>query len=376
MKKVGIITIMDNINYGNRLQNYAMEKFLESCSFEVYTIPHIGFKDWYYVRKDKAQYLRQLLYKIKPLVWIVHKLKGKRLETQKEIECSDREVKFKEFNKVRLHLSEFIIDKEPITRALARGYDYFVTGSDQVWNPLYNNAKYVMYLRFAPKRKRIAVAASFGMSDIPDEHKKIVARYLRGMRYISVREDSGREIVEKYTGKTCDIIMDPTLLVPISVWKEFVKDISLKLPERYIVVYFLGDISSRRKEYIERLAERNICKIIWLNVKEHPEYYSVDPSEFVYILKCAQFIVTDSFHGCVFSILFHKQFCVYRRDGYKYDMFDRICTLLKMTNLTSHIQEDSFNVIEDISEEQYVKIDTIISVKRKQAINKLLKVMV
>lgn len=306
---------------------------------------------------------------------IVHRLKGKQKEQNREsknVNLLSREINFKKFNNTKFHNEKYLIRRMLINPWHLSKYDYFVTGSDQVWNPVYKLVKYVMYLRFALKRKRIAVAASFGMSDIPEECQEIVARYLKGMHYISVRENSGKKIVEKYTNHSCDVFPDPTLLISKDAWNVLIKDIKIDLPKRYMMVYFLGDFCAARKTFIEVAAEKYNCEIVWINDDEHPEYYTIDPAEFVYVLKHSQMVVTDSFHGCVFSIVFQKRFAVFRREGYQYDMFDRIETLLNAVGLESQIKEDYSAEIAKISKEKYIAADRIISEKR-QAVRKTLK---
>ena len=378
-KKVGIITILDEINYGNRLQNYAMEKLFEKLGYEAFTVPHISFQDWFYVRKDKKQYIRQKLYRIRVLVDVVHLLKRKKKVDHIEDEISkygERKKNFKIFNETELHMEKEVINKEPISNKLSKRYDYFVTGSDQVWNPSYGNAKYVMYLRFAPKRKRIAIAASFGMTNIPNEHTKLVKKYLNGMKYISVREVSGKKIVEKYTGKTCDVLLDPTLLVPIDTWNNLINGNIFSFPEQYMVAYFLGNISEQRKQFVYEVAKIKGLSVVWLNNDDYSEHYSIGPKEFVKALKNAQMVVTDSFHGCVFSILFKKQFVVFKREGYAYEMFDRIETLLNMVDLTSQIKNDYSVEYNTISCKKYTEIENVLIKKRLEAESIIRSVMI
>ena len=303
-------------------------------------------------------------------MWIVHKIKGKRLKpsnSKESLGITNRKNKFNDFNTEFLHLDNYVIKRRMVGLALNKRYDYFVTGSDQVWNPLFEWSKYIMYLRFAPKKKRIAISASFGIPEIPREHQRIVARYLKDMNYISVREASGSRIVEKYTGKKCDILMDPTLLVTRYTWNELTKNTSINTPEYYIAVYFLGSVSSKKEECIKEIAQNNKYEVVWLNSEKSPEYYSISPADFVSVLKHAQLIITDSFHGCAFSIIFKKQFVVFRREGYTLDMFDRIKTLLELVGLTSQIKEDCTASYNEISDDMFLQVEIVLQEKRLEA---------
>ena len=369
-KKVGIITIIDSINYGNRLQNYAMERLLYNLGLEAYTIPQIYFEDRDCLFDYISLSIKKYLYNLKGLVRIVHRIKGKKSEksdTKENTGITIRKKKFTTFNESYLHLDNYVIYSRTIGSELKNRYDYFVTGSDQVWNPLFKWSKYIMYLRFAPKHKRIAISASFGIPEIPREHQRIVARYLKDMNYISVREASGSRIVEKYTGKKCDILMDPTLLVTRYTWNELTKNTSINTPENYIAVYFLGSVSSKKEECIKEIAQNNKNEVVWLNSEKSPEYYSISPADFVSVLKRAQLIITDSFHGCAFSIIFKKQFVVFRREGYTLDMFDRIKTLLELVGLTSQIKEDCTASYNEISDDMFLQVEKVLQEKRLEA---------
>lgn len=369
-KKVAIITIDDLSNYGNRLQNFAMQEILKSFECEVSTIRVSLFQDLYYLwPRNKKYCIKQYLYSYDCIKYLVHKIKGRKTESfqkniKKDIPKVERRIAFEKFNEKFIHYDTNRIVSEPIKKKLYKKYDYVVTGSDQVWNPLYGLPKCAMYLRFVPKRKRIAIAASFGVSNIPQEHLDIVKKYLKGMKYISVREISGQKIVKELTGNKSDLIMDPTLIVEPKVWGEVMEDATANLPEHYILTYFLGEVSSKKKESIEKIAQQKNCEVIWMNSEACRDVYNWGPENFLKAVHGCEYFFTDSFHGCVFALLFHRQFKIFYREGNQLDMFDRIRTLLNIVGLESQIAKNELRDIGFIERERFEKADAILEKER------------
>lgn len=380
-RKVGIVTIDDPVNYGNRLQNFAMQEMLKSLGYEPHTIRVLSFRDLYYLWPQNKKYcIKQYLYSVRALRYIVYKIKGKRIgEEQANTKNlginSERSVSFEKFNQTFIQHTDSVIRSEPIEKRFYRNYKYLIAGSDQVWNPTYGLPKCAMYLRFAPKRKRIAIAASFGISEIPQEHLKIVKKYLNGMKYISVREESGQKIVKELTGRECDLIMDPTLMVFPDIWGKIEKYADAKLPQRYMLTYFLGEVSEEKRKYIQNIAHKKGCELIWMNSEEDRDVYNWGPENFLKAIRNCECFFTDSFHGCVFSILFHRQFLVFQREGDQRNMFDRIHTLLSRVDLENQIVKSiDDRMVEDktIAEPQFEKADFVLE-KERARVQKILK---
>lgn len=371
MLKVGIITINDPINYGNRLQNYAMQSFLESLGYYVETIPNKKYEDKYYRRKNVKKTVMNKIYVIYYYMWRVYKffrhekIQDEKTERRKAL-LEERAKNFQNFNASYIKSHHYVIKREYVPRKVREKYDYFVVGSDQIWNPNYKFGKHTTYLQFAPPQKRIAIAPSFGVEQIPEKHRELIARYLKGMQYISVRETSGQKIVNELIGQECDIIIDPTLLVPQSEWDDLVNDCNANLPEKYVLTYFLGDLSPERKIYIEKYAKKNNLPIININNVEESEVFVWGPDIFLKAIKHCCYFFTDSFHGCVFSILFHKQFSVFQRMDNQENMFGRIETLLSLFGLMKCKVNGYMKLHEDISEKEFEKADEIINKKRKE----------
>ena len=238
-------------------------------------------------------------------------------------------------------------------------------GSDQVWNPKFDRLSDVDLLSFATPEQRISFSASFGISELPENSKEKAKRELEKFKAISVREDRGKEIVEELTErKDVQVLVDPTMLLTSEEWDKVAKKPEQLKTDKYILNYFLGEISEKRKKEIERIAKENNCEIINILDKNSP-FYQTGPSEFLYLEKNAFLICTDSFHSSVFAILYNRPFVVFDREDSNVKMNSRLDTLLKKFKLENRWYKDK------ITEEQ-LKVDykesyIILKEERKKA---------
>ncbi len=306
---IGIITINDNNNYGNRLQNYAVQLALKNLKNNAVTIKNDAFSN------TKKLYLLRIL--------------KNRNNKGTYSDYINRASNFAQFNK-NIKFS----DKKVSAYSKLKNYDYVVTGSDQVWNPTFGRLRDVDLLTIVPGNKRIAFSASFGVNDIPDKLKPEVAKELSKFKAISVREDRGKEIVEELTGrKDVEVLVDPTMLLTAEEWDKVSKKPKMLKTDKYILNYFLGDLSDERRKEIDRVAKEKNCEVINILDKNSP-FYECGPSEFLYLEKNAFLICTDSFHSCVFAILYNTPFLVFDREQKNLvSMNSRLDTLLSKFKL-------------------------------------------
>lgn len=179
-----------------------------------------------------------------------------------------REYNFKKFNDRYINSAfDYKIKKDLNDR-----YDYFIAGSDQIWNPSFVDLKNE-FLQFADRNKRIAYAASFGVSEIPADKVEIVKKGLEGIDYISVREQAGSKIVKDLTGRDVPVLVDPTLLLTSEEWEKVMERPVWYRDEKYILVYFLSKLPDKIKKDIQNLAEKYKLKIVDLMDKENIDYY-------------------------------------------------------------------------------------------------------
>lgn len=309
--KIAIITITRGYNLGNRLQNYAVQKCLQKYAVDVVTLKNVLYKE------------QQPKYKIKSFIKkILYFNKNKRVKS------------FEKFNKEYINFSNFEISNEKILLEKLSKFNYFICGSDQIWNPNYPENAKVNFLDFCDNNKKISFAASFGSSNVPVDRKEEIKKYLDGFKSISVREEEGKKIVEELTGrKDAKVLVDPTMLLSKNEWDEISSPINLDKNKKYMLCYFLGNITDEYEKVIKKIALDNNFEIINIFDK-NSKYYSVGPSEYLYLMDKVEFVASDSFHACVFSIIYSKPFLVFDRvDASIVSMNSRIDTLLSKFEL-------------------------------------------
>lgn len=359
--KVGIVTIVDYKNYGNRLQNYALQEVLKSLDTDVETIVNIPYNSQKNLPLLSRYWNRIIELGISGNVdRIKEKLKGE----PKEKLLKKKKQAFREFTNEWIDETDFKVDPLNIPENLGELYDYFVTGSDQVWNPNYRNGSAFDFLTFAPKRKRIAYAPSFGVSNIPDAYKEKYTKWLSEMNALSVREDAGAALINRLTGRDVPVHVDPTVLLTKEKWETFAKQSSVRPEKKYLLTYYLGKISNDKKQLIDDLAIENDLEIVNLSSYRDEKYYDIRPDEFVDMIQHADIFLTDSFHGAVFSILLETPFVIFNRVSKVPSMNSRIDTLLDKFQLSNRKygfleKEELFDIdfshVPNILEEERIK---------------------
>lgn len=314
-----IVTIYDRSNYGNRLQNYAVQCVMEKMEVKAETV--IFEKDILTWKKYLKYYLQKLF---------CYRLPGDAYYWKymiPHIRC------FEKFNKKYINTLKWDMLSKSIDKI-----DYFILGSDQVWNPSwYDNLpiKKEMYLlTFARPDQKVCFSPSFGLEELPNRWKPWFREKLLFFPKLSVREESGAEIIRKLTGKEAEVLIDPTMMLDAEDWMKIArkpKKVDCAIP--YILTYYLGGRSERVNTDIERYATENGLAVWHLLDRERPDVYEAGPREFIYLVAHASLILTDSFHACVFSFLFRKPFLVYPREGRESRILSRMDTLLKKFDL-------------------------------------------
>lgn len=366
MRKIGIITLNGYYNYGNRLQNYALQEILKKLNFKVETI--IKENE---ISVNKNQILKRISRLIEyPMPIIFNSLSNKVLEILFRNRIKKRTDIFKEFSKKYINETDFTISINSIPKELPNNYDFFVVGSDQVWNPYFQKGSPIEFLTFAPVEKRIAYAASFGVSSIPEEYQDLYRNYLSQIKYISVREYAGAKIIKDLTNKQVDVVLDPTLLLSKNEWLEISEAPSDKPVKNYLLTYFLGDISRKRKKYIRNIACKYDLEIVNLASIFHKNGYLTGPSEFIDYINSASLFFTDSFHGAAFSIMLNTPFIVFDREGKSPSMNSRIETLLNTFDMKMRYF-DNFNDDVDLLNVDFSQVESILLKEKTKSLNYL-----
>ena len=369
--KFGVITLVSD-NYGNKYQNYAVEQLMaqygEVTSYAVaplYAAPASERKKSSRLTPSyiKSALTARMMYRyditcvdrglLRNLLYVqMHKAQ---LLNLKKL----RAERFGEFSRKHLHISETVLDRLN-TGDLWREKDFFLCGSDQIWNPNYKTTSELAFCAFAPERT-VCIAPSFGVSQIPEHRKEDYARWLGNIRTLSVREAAGQKIIKELTGRDAELLLDPTMALPAAQWEDLAKKPENELPKEYIACYFLGKITKSYRRKIRRLAKEKDLPVVMLFDITSPAYYAYDPAEVLYTIRHARYVLTDSFHGSVFSVLFHKDFSVFLRDEGTVTMNSRLETLLERFSL-----QDRFGVAgcPEIAPERWERVDAVLETER------------
>lgn len=317
--KIGIITIVDLTNYGNRLQNYALSHYLRTrfgCKTTTLTsCPEKAFYDGDFVLWVKNQVAQALC--------VFPRLAEKRF--------GNGITRWQNFSTwTRRHIptkTYYACDALPDT--ISREYDLFFAGSDQIWNYRFPSTRFQDYfLKFAESGKKVAYSASFGVAEIPPQWQQCYRDGLSDFSRISVREDAGQRIVSQLLGVDAPVLIDPTMLLTREEWLRVAKKPRVDCSRPYVLKYYLGEESGEDK--IDRWAEENGYAVYPLLDDQIPALYSAGPGEFLSLIANAALVASDSFHAIVFSIIFQRPFLVYSRRGSEEvtTMTSRLDTLL------------------------------------------------
>lgn len=348
MKKIGLVTIIDNNNYGNRLQNYALYKYL-SKKYDVKTIKNFPENENHFCKKS----LKKILNKLHYFKLIITK--------QNNI---FRIISFKNFNK-----NICFTHKNYSSYELNRlDYDYYIAGSDQIWNPYHGRLTRIDLLHGVKSNKRISYAASFGVNEITENNYiNRIKEDIPNFKSISVRENEGRKIIEKLTKREdVEVLIDPTMLLTSKEWDEVSAKPKMLKTNRFILNYFLGDLSENRKKSIEKIALENNCEIINILDKNSP-FFKCGPSEFLYLEKNAFLICTDSFHSCVFAIIYNRPFIIFDREQEGVEsMSSRLDTLISKFKLQNRKYNEKEITLENIHHD-YKEAYKILEEERKKS---------
>lgn len=313
--KIGIVTIMDYTNYGNRLQNYAVSHVLrrkfgcDAVSLAAYK--EKAFYDGHYIPWLKDQIARKTC--------VFPEFAERRFGPN-----ITRSTNFRSWSRKFIPNRNFYGCKA-LTEELNREYDMFFAGSDQIWNYHFSSNRFDDYfLRFAEDRKKAAVSGSFGVESIPDEWKQTYIGGLSSFAHLSVREEAGQRIIKELIGRDVPVLIDPTMALTKEEWKAVARKPRVDTSKPYVLKYYLGDDDGS----IDAWAAENGYEVYPLLDPSRPELYSAGPGEFISLIENAALVCSDSFHCCVFSILFERPFAVYARRGTGNYMTSRLDTLL------------------------------------------------
>ena len=341
--RIAQLTLNVYDNYGNMLQKYALYRTLKKFAEEVEVL-------WHPITKVFTPYELELN----------RQAVGNLRDTA--FKCV-RENRFKEFNDANIQ-TRFDL---PYLADIADEYDYFVVGSDQVWNPQFKVPG--RFLEFVPREKRIAYAASIAISELPENVKETYRQRISEMPHVSLREKEGCDIVEKLTGKRPLHALDPVFLLTADEWREMAKPPlwlnQKKYEHGYLLSYFFGGGIPKQ---VRALANKLGLPVINLLDRNNFNHYITNVEEFLYLTDHATLICTLSFHATAFASIFKRPFIVYLSQRAITERFSRVGSLLELFNLSDRVTDAKLNIkIADPLKIDFARRDEVLPLERAKA---------
>lgn len=363
MKRIGIVSCYFQHNYGSMLQALATQMALDKLNYENETVDISGFN--HEIKKAKLLYFAKASLTSDILLSKLGMAKNVLIKKFSKNEYAAmsriRAEKFDDFSKKRFRKSPKYTSKKELGDSCKENYSSVLVGSDQLWLPGNIAADYYT-LNFVPETvNTIAYATSFGQSSLPKDSSRKAALFLKKIRHIGVREESGQKLVKELAGRDVPVVCDPTLLFTGEEWLSIQKDEPI-VEDKYILCYFLGNNPPHR-EFAKRLRQATGCKIVALThldefVKSDEGYadetpYNVDPADFLNLIRNATYVCTDSFHCSVFSMLYKKVFFTFRRYARKTKSStnSRLDTLFRLAGVSGRILEGTEDIQKCLSME-------------------------
>lgn len=362
MKEIAVITFHRAHNFGSVLQTYALQFCIKSLEEEIGEDIEYKVIDLF---TEKQEQLYSVLKKndclkniIKNIIVLPH---YKKLNVKYS--------KFNSFLEKNFYLTKRYKNEEELRRNPPRA-DYYISGSDQIWNVRSMDFSLSYYLDFVEKGRKISYSASFGPLEIDwSRHaEKKISRYLKEYEYISVRENGSADNIKKLTGKTCETHVDPTLLLEKEQWRKIQSNANYN-DGKYILLYCLEPTKKqlRLAEAVSRKFGLPIVVLRYNNKNDmfnhYVKKYDSGPEDFLAYIDHAALVLSSSFHGTVFSIIYHKPFYVF--DGIE---DNRISDILMKMDMT----ERSLGSIKDVQRVNLLmpdsqRIDTVLESERERS---------
>ena len=323
-KEVCITTWFGTENYGSNLQAIGLEKTIQNLGYKV------SFLRNFNVMPFQFRHPRLLLTKI---INRINKRKSVEFFSRENYEITDkRKKRINDFNKRYFNTRSFRTSEQ--WNDAIKHKMIFACGSDIIWNPArgYPDFRFLDFAYYAGLN-RFSYASSIGAMSLPRKYFSAYKRYLGSMKAVGVREQSVADMLAPIIGCPVEQVVDPTLLLTKEEWKEFSNsaELSIQIPaEGYVLCYFVMN-DMRYWDYVKKIKDQTGLQIIVLPMHENDETqpYTIlmdgTPYEFTWLIRNAELICTDSFHACVISMIFEKEFYLLRRErkseDAKYDDF-------------------------------------------------------
>ena len=330
MKKVAILTEHRARNHGSCLQAYALQQALIKLGYD----PEIIDYRPQAIEDTFGVFIKSLLRDcgknpIKIAMFFANALIFSPLRI-----C--REFKFYRYRKNKFRLSAKHYSKIDESAAKNLQYEAYICGSDQIWNPRITKGMDPVYFAapFDASARKLSYAASIGLAELPEKDAADFVRLLTPLDTVTVREPSAVGLINSLCDKPVEVVLDPTLLLEPKQWKDFISERSAS-NKKYILVYSLM-VDDSMISYANDLGKKTGLPVMFFDLrrrygKHSMSKYTADPVDFLRYVHDAEYVVTNSFHGTVFSIIFEKQFICVPMQG----------TSSRMVDLLTHLGLDN-----------------------------------
>jgi hypothetical protein len=377
MKRIAICTLFHkNYNYGGVLQAYATQKVLADKGYEAEIISFDDAKSVNPIYPTNLSRIKQ--YSVIEVVKKISEIINKKYNTGLQKKLQIRYSLYKDFVKRNVSVSKIYSDEN--INDIGKSYDVFISGSDQVWNPNAVNNLYLQNFQLKEGAKRISYAASIGRDGLSKWECNIMIPLISKFDYISVREKSAKEILKRHIdSKDISVVCDPTILLPSVKWDEVACERMIQDP--YVIMYAFSECRFIN-HLIDYYRNKGIKCYYIPYAKNSPNsfdekyhitpLFDVGPSQFISLIKHSEMVVTDSFHGSVFSVIYNKPFIVFERDNNnnKTSKNCRIYDLLNTLKLSNRlVTESDIPWTESID---YTTTNSIINEMRNMSLNWLI----
>lgn len=358
MKKIGILTHPLRTNYGGVIQNYALQSAIKSLGYDVQTIDWQDDKSIVYILSSwvKRNFFHYVLRRKEiPTNLFLNLTRGQFIYISSNIQ---------KFINNRISLSAHISMKKNISRINDWNYDALIVGSDQVWLKSFVPMMFLDFIR-NDKIRKIAYAASFGKDEwtYSEELTNVCSKYAKRFNAISVREESAIALCDKYLSVKAEHVLDPTMLLSKEDYSELIGEDKGDLGA-YLMTYILDrstektKISNEVKEYFQlrQLTFDNNSEI-WRPFRDNSDLIVKPIESWLKGFRDSSFIVTDSFHGVVFSIIFNKQFIAIGNNRRGMSRFTSILNLFELEDRLITIDVDIVDYLKNIKKIDYEKVN-------------------
>ena len=332
--RIAIFTMMEGMNYGQSLQNYALQEVLSSFSDAEHDVKAESVRNMFWSQYSPFTYwlTAEECFQHPYLPEVMKQVPAQAVPWWLGRELL-RHRAFHQFAEENQRMSAIKVTQEHTqadTEAVRDAYDWVVVGSDQIWNGYIICMSGFDFGICLPPERRISYAASFGVTKLPEQLYERYEGMFEGIAHISVREDAGVALVKEISGRMATVVPDPTLLLSKEIWR-----LVMKRPENldtqapYLLVYDLRIHDPAYVARVQEIAETRNLAVIMIPGDDW-KTYTLGPAEFVYLVAHAAAVITDSFHGVCFSLIFERPVIAVVRSAAsdRDDMSSRFDTLL------------------------------------------------